>query len=284
MLRLAIAMLGLAGCSGGGTFIPLRDGGGVDLAGIDLAGIDLSGADFAGGGGGDAAGGADLTMPAAKCPTIMILADATGSMGDFAFGGVGASKWTILQNGVQHLLDTYGSQARFGVEVFSSAGLDDQACLMDAQVGISPAAGTAQAIEAMVMQAAPNNGSNVGEAVERAAADPAMRDLQHPPYELLITDGAPNCNTGDQNGSGAFTLGQITSAAGQIPPVHTVVYGFDQGTLDPVMGTMAQDGQEPQAGCGGVIPCYYRATTQMDLSAAIDTVMARIGVPGCDPN
>jgi hypothetical protein len=219
---------------------------------------------------------AGVTLP--KCPNIMFVIDRSGSMAADPNGGFTVpSKWQLAQSAVETEVSRYGVNVPFGLEMFTSSALDNATCYSDTKIDVEPAPGSAAQIAMLIGPAMPDSGTNTGEAIERAAADPAMHDPTRGDYVILITDGDPNCNSGDQLGMAAFTISEITAAAAQSPSVHTVVVGFDgSGGVNPDnLNAMAIAGLEPVSPCNATAgsPCYWSGYTATKFQAAIDRVV-----------
>ena len=212
---------------------------------------------------------------ATACPNVMLVLDQTGSMADNPNGGTNPpSKWELLQGAVDKVLTMYGDQLPFGAELFSTSGgfPNDAQCYADTKISVEPMHGTAAAIRKIVNGSSPTGGTNSGEAIRRAAADPALHDGNRGQYIILITDGDPNCNSNEP----AYTINQIKTAARLNPPIHTFVIGFDgAGGVNPKnLNDMANAGGEPQAGCNGTTkPCYYSATSPQNLNDALQAIL-----------
>jgi hypothetical protein len=230
---------------------------------------------------------------AVKCPNIMLVLDKTGSMRMDPNGGTSMpSKWMLLQQAVTTILNAYGQQVPFGCELYSSNANDDQGCYNDTMIDIEPKDGTAAMIAQLVNAAMPGGGTNTGEAIKRARIDPAMMDTTRGDYIILITDGDPNCNSGDQNGNATYSISEITNAFQQSPTIHTFVIGFDgSGGVNPAnLNAMAMAGGEPRAGCNGMTgnQCYYSANNAQALNDALNTIVNQVtgggefGTTTCD--
>lgn len=228
---------------------------------------------------------------AMKCPNVMFVLDRSGSMVEDPNGRYptpkGTSKWELLQRAVKKILDTYGSQLPFGMEMFTSSAFSDLMCYTDTRIDVEPAHDTSMRILKLLLAAQPDANTNTGEAIKRALNDPAMLERKRGQYLILITDGDPNCNPLDyQNAS--FTTKQIALAAAQ--GIHTFVVGFDgSGGVNPAgLNRMANAGLEPQPDCdGATLPCYYSASNAQAFSDALDKIVrivtgGEFGPMACD--
>lgn len=119
-----------------------------------------------------------------------------------------------------------------------------------------------------------------------------MMDNTRGDYIILVTDGDPNCNSGDQAGTATYTLSEITAAAQQSPTIQTFVIGFDgSGGVNPAnLNAMAMAGGQPRAGCNAMTgnQCYYSANDAMALDAALNGIINMVtgggefGTAACD--
>ena len=228
---------------------------------------------------------------AIKCPNVMFVLDRSGSMAEDPNGNApapkGTSKWELLQSAVQKILTSWADRLPFGLEMFTSGGFSDTACFVDTRIDVEPAHETATQIVTAVLVSKPDSGTNTGEAIRRAAEDPVMKDKSRGQYIILITDGDPNCNSGDYPNA-TYTVSQIKEAAKS--GIHTFVVGFDgSGGVNPSnLNEMAKAGLEPQVGCDGKMrPCYYSAQSAQALSMALDKIITVVtggefGMMTCD--
>jgi hypothetical protein len=229
---------------------------------------------------------------AVHCPNIMFVLDRSGSMDETPNGMIGQhpTKWELLQQAVKNVVTKYGDQVPFGMEMFTSNAFDDTQCYADTMIDVEPAHGTAPEIIMKVMASKPDGGTNTGEAIKRAYVDPAMNDASRGQYIILITDGDPNCNSGDAFNA-MYTIGEIANAAARMPSVHTFVVGFDgSGGVNPDnLNAMAKAGLEPIAGCRSTStsPCYYSASNATAFNDAINKILdiatgGEFGMTMCD--
>ena len=234
---------------------------------------------------------------AVKCPNIMLVLDQSGSMSETPAGTFPKqgekSKWQILQDAIVAVINKYGDQVPFGLELYTGFGADNQECYKLTKIDVEPAHDTAAAIIAKVKAAKPDSGTNTGEAVKRAASSKAMADPSRGQFIVLVTDGDPNCNTGDEGGDAVYTVSEINAAAKRSPPIKTYVIGFDgmSGGVNPDnLNKMAKAGGVPIMGCTGAANsrCYYSASNAQKFIDAINKVINEVvgggefGMAMCD--
>lgn len=234
---------------------------------------------------------------ATPCPNVMLVLDKTGSMSYTKIGN--QSLWEITQQAVSTILTTpvagetitYGDKLPWGLLMFSFSGFGgDSACYDSTAVSVSAAHDTAQTIISIVNGVTDDQvtgTTNTGEGIKRAASDAPMKDTTRGQYIILITDGDPNCNSGDGGGSATYTVSQIAAAAAQNPPVHTFVIGFNAPGTDvkPVnLNAMAIAGKQERANCNksndetqiSANPCYYVASDPTKLNEALDAIIKQV--------
>jgi hypothetical protein len=217
------------------------------------------------------------------CPNIMFVIDQSSSMGEDAMGhdppemGM-PSKFEMAREAVIQLVNTYGDRVAMGLELFrSDAFMSDAKCFSDTMIGVEPAHDQATEIIKQLKAATiePGFHTNTGDAIKRAAQDPALADKARKNYIVLITDGVPSCNSRDLmtlslTGTSDETIDQINAARNALPTIHTIVVGFDataQAIDTANLSAMASSGGEAVKNCGGMTgtPCYYSANDAMTL-------------------
>ncbi len=226
---------------------------------------------------------APLSALATPCPTVMIVLDRSGSMDETPSGdGSGPSKLDIAKTSIGALLSKYGDRIPFGYETFQS---DFSTCSAGIDILVEPMHGASSSVTAAVNATVSGGGTNTGQAIMKAAADPAMRQENRSSYILLITDGEPNC-PGAGTSDPAFTVNEIKKAA--TAGIKTFVIGFGQlPAQDQInMGLMADAGGESctDASCNG--KKFYAADSATALNQALDTISTvltgEIGSGACD--
>lgn len=178
-------------------------------------------------------------------PNILVLLDKSGSMR--------GTKWTQAKNAMQYLMDTYGSQARWGLSLFASdsncaAGIIDVGC----------AENTATAIMNKINSVSPDSNTPIGRTLVAVNQYSGIHDSARLNFVILITDGQPNCDPDATNYS--------IKAAGALyaSGVKLFVIGFGSGVNPTTLNNMAN------AGGSGT---YYQADNQQQLQSALDTIV-----------
>jgi len=219
---------------------------------------------------------------AAPCPYIQIVLDRSGSMGDTPDNGVptatSPSKWDIGKAAIQKFLMTYGGRLPIGFLTFQSGGLACTDFSMEAV--IPPAHNTSAMILQKLNALMPAGGTNTGEAIDQAAKMIGMSQMSmpgHPAggYIILITDGQPNCNSGDGT-LPTFTVGEIGKALMMKIPTFAVGFGKLAGSDASNLDMMAKAGGKPCTGtaCNG--HSYYVGDSATTLNMAIDAISQQI--------
>lgn len=227
---------------------------------------------------------------ARKCPNVLFVVDTSGSMLEL-LNGKPPNKWILAKTAIASALQKYGSRIPFGLELFGSRGGVLQ-CYSDTAINVLPGHGQASYINNVLNRYTvdPNAGTNTGEAIKRAYTDGKLDDPARGNYIVLVTDGDPNCDRGD-NMTATYTVSEITNATKKNPTIHTFVVGFEgQGEVNPDnLNAMAQAGLEPRDGCNPKDPhkpCYYSATTSQQFLEAMDVIVAGLlntsVIGGCD--
>ena len=225
---------------------------------------------------------------AKACPNIMLVLDQSLSMAQDAAGNdppVGPSKWKLLQDGVINVVKMYGGHVPFGLELFSTHQWhNDQRCFSETAITVELGHQSGGDIIAAIKAATPFADTNTGEAIKRAYIDTALAgDPARTRLIILVTDGNPDCNSGDtQTGTADYTVSEIANAAAK--GIKTYVIGFDGSGVKPAnLDSMASaGGVETHANCGSgkmpADPCYYRAGGSLtDFVAVLDKILRDAG-------
>ncbi len=213
-------------------------------------------------------------------PDLLIVLDRSGSMMLNPEGFIGGqTRWTIMKNALQELLDARESNIRFGLTVFPT----DEDCAVDpgARVGIDLNNGSA------IMDYL-NSISYGGNTPAQYALIEALAYYQTIPvnpegqYVLFATDGAPNCGGDPPNvdiSSNEETVQAVEDLASA--GYNTFVLGFGSsffGLDTQVLNDAALAGQEPKPNGP---PHYYFADDADSLQEALDQIAGGIFVPSC---
>lgn len=213
---------------------------------------------------------------AEKCPLVVIVLDRSGSM-DTTVPGTSKSRWQVATEALTQLVQTKGDQLPFGLLTFTE--LNFASCTdFSAEAKISPATGTKQMILQQLMTLMPADGTNTGQAVDKAV-EMINQQLTTDPsrtkgFIILVTDGAPACAPSGQS-EPKFTVDRI--AAAKAAGVDTFVVGMPGVVID-AMNMMSAAGGHPCSGCtsGGQAVSFYDASSPQALQQALDAITSSI--------
>jgi hypothetical protein len=217
---------------------------------------------------------------AGRCPLVTVVLDGSGSMDISIGGGSSLTRWDVAIEAVKKLLAS-NQNLPWGLVTFGDNGTSCTDFSND--VVVPPATGgvkkVTMEITTLGMMPAGGPGTNTGEAIDKGNMISSMVFASEPDrpgqYMILITDGSPNCNSGDSSNA-AFTTARIAAALQK--GIKTFVVGFGGLT-----GTAATN-MEAMAGAGGV-PCmgaacngnkWYAADSAATLQAALDAIAGQI--------
>lgn len=213
-------------------------------------------------------------------PDLLIVLDRSGSMslapGLFPFG---TSKWVIMKDSLQTVLNARQHNIRFGLTVFPT----DNDCAVDPGARVPIDLANAGPIMTYLNGISANGNTPAAQGLEEALAyyqSIAVNEAGR--YVLFATDGEPNCG-GDppdvEIGTATETVAAVTALANA--GIKTYVLGFDMGFLgmqSAVLNDSALAGLVPRQGGP---PHYYEANDAASLQAALDTIAGGIIVPSC---
>lgn len=212
-------------------------------------------------------------------PDLLIVLDRSGSM--MLAPGInpmGTSKWQIMKESLQAVLDARDSNIRFGLTVFPT----DDACGVDPGARVEIALNNGSAIVQYLNSTSPNGNTPAQFALQEALAYyGTIAPNPEGQYVLFATDGIPNCGGDPPNvdiDSNAETVQAVEdlAAAG----IHTFVLGFGGlfGLDSQVLNDAAQAGLEPKPNGP---PYFYHADDSATLQSALDTIAGGIITPSC---
>lgn len=189
-------------------------------------------------------------------PNVLIVLDRSGSMSS-TIGGM--TKWAIAVASVNTMLANYGTQVRFGLNLFEPPTSGSCAA---GQVMVDVGPSTTSQIMSALSATGPGGTTPIGGTLAALATYQPLRDSQRENYVLLLTDGEESCGG---NGTAA-----ATALRGQTPEVKTFVVGFGSGVDASELEAIAVAGGTGPA-TGGMH--YYQA----DDAASLATVFEDIG-------
>jgi hypothetical protein len=109
-------------------------------------------------------------------------------------------KWkdllTVLTDPTTGILPRYQATIRFGLAMFpgDAAQQGGNPCTVGS-IFEDPVEYNGSYITNDLQTASPGGGTPTADTLNQLAQDPALNDPLHTPYVLIVTDGAPNCNT-----------------------------------------------------------------------------------------
>ena len=215
---------------------------------------------------------------ASKCPNLVIILDKSGSMTESPSGGSappGGSKWELAKTAIKELVKTYDGQLPIGLALFAS----DSGCGA-ARLDIPPDYETAGKITMLIDSKQPDSSTPTSEAITSISKEAVLHDPSRQQYMLLLTDGAPNCASGEPT----TTVNAIKSAHMQSPSITTFVLGFGSlpASAATAMDDMAVAGGAPSVGTPRK---FYTAEDLTTLKAALEKIFSVVlgeGTGLCD--
>lgn len=217
-----------------------------------------------GGAGSDASCGGMQFELARVPPNVMLVLDRSGSMGDSIGGGSATSKWTDLKNAISGLVQSYDSQVRLGVSLFSSDGN----C---APGQITPyAANNGSTVMSKINGDSPGGNTPTAATLQAVLTSGLLNDPTRENVVVLATDGLPNCNDVD-------VTSRITALYNATPSVKTYVIGVGDDTASNpgLLNQWADAGHTAQTGATH----YFQTGSPAALKNAFDTIVN--GVVSC---
>lgn len=220
--------------------------------------------------------GGTPTAQASKCPNLVIVLDKSASMTSAPSGATpppGGSKWELAKVALKELLKTHDGQLPVGIALFAS----DAGCGA-ARLDIAPDYGTASKIGMLIDTRSPDSSTPTSESITSVARETALHDPSRSQYLLLLTDGEPNCASGEPT----TTVNAIAAAQMQTPSITTFVVGFGvlSAAASAAMDRMAEAGGAPSM---GTPQKFYAATDLTTLKASLEKIFSIVGGAGaCD--
>lgn len=212
---------------------------------------------------------------------VLVVLDRSGSM--YTSGGFltpEVDKWTPAVNAVNSAVGARASSVAFGLMKFGTGeGCDP------GSVDVMPQLGATELVQQSLRgRPADITGGMTPTAQSLAAAGESLAGVEGDSYILLVTDGAPNCNTkeglgGECNCPGGVcdyweqclddnrTVSTIESLASN--NIKTFVIGYDTGGLTDVLNRMAAAGDTGNSQ-------YIAVNDQASLSSALESLTSQV--------
>jgi hypothetical protein len=212
-------------------------------------------------------------------PDLLIVLDRSGSMMmPPGMNLTGPTKWQIMTDALEQLLDLRESNIRFGLTVFPT----DEDCAVDPGARVEIALDNAQPINGYLDSTGPGGNTPAHFALQEALAYYATIPVNpEGRYVLFATDGIPNCG-GDPPNVDIETNAETVAAVEDLAAadIHTFVLGFGGlFGLDPeTLNDAAQAGLEPRPNGP---PYFYHADDASELQSALDAIAGGIIFPSC---
>jgi hypothetical protein len=234
---------------------------------------------------------------AGTCPNLAIIVDRSGSMLDNVAGTAPMagelSRWQIAKNAITTLVTQYDGKLPMGISFFPKAASSCATSGFAVNPGYGTKASILQALDnPQVTPVAAALTPTCG-AIDAIAADPSMKDASRGQYILLVTDGAPRCqSTAGCTCDACNSLGAVYAAIESVrlanmqsPSIHTFVVGFggNLGAAEKLnLNDMAKEGGEANPD-----PAfdYYPAESEAALAMQLDRIIRTItGAGDAGPN
>jgi Ca-activated chloride channel homolog len=202
--------------------------------------------------------GGELFQSTRVASNFLIVLDQSCSMREDVGG---SSKWSAASSAVKQVTSTFGSQIRFGLEMFPGPDHCQQGSMF-----VPVADNTAAQISSSLPPDSTGSGTPIGLSLQLAENAPELKDATRSNNVLLITDGKENCS-----GNPVQSVKNMFAAG-----IKTYVVGFG-GEVDAAMlSTMATEGGTARSGTVK----YYQADQPSDLNTALNNIAQ--GALGCD--
>ncbi len=211
-------------------------------------------------------------------PNILVVLDRSGSMDD-------DNRWDQAVPAIQSVTANLGEGIAFGLEMYPSGdgGRGSSQCTVANGPDVMPATGMADEIANVLNASGPGGRTPTASAL--GAAKAALQGLSGSSYVLLVTDGAPNCNTAldpqtctcSTGGGGGCDAVSCLDDAGSVAAVQalkdagipTYVIGFDtQPAWEQVLTNMAA--------AGGTGQTYFPVTDGTTLTSALANLAGNV--------
>ncbi|MEN9798112.1 MAG: hypothetical protein RL653_1808 [Pseudomonadota bacterium] len=217
-----------------------------------------------------------------RCPNVLLVFDASGSMGA-TVSGANKDRYTVGREAVASLLSANTQNFRYGLEMF---GLDvgGDICSISSPTcdypnpstcdSVQCEYSTAQRINTVLNLNGPDGLTPTGPAVSTALQRADMKDATRKRYLVLITDGDPyGCSSTDNDYPEAISALTQARNAG----IKTYVLGFAGGTPENLNAMAQAGGTARNAACTDTQPCYYNASNASELNAALQAIVNAVG-------
>lgn len=217
---------------------------------------------------------------AGRCPNVLLVFDASGSMGANV-DGTNKDRFQVGREAVASLLASNTQNFRYGLELF---GLGATGCDVSDAVCSYPSPATCQSVQCeystaqninTVLNLSSADGlTPTGPALTRAVQRADMKDATRKRFVVLITDGDPyGCSSSDNDYAESLAALNAARNAG----IKTYVLGFAGGTPSNLNAMAQAGGTARNNSCTDANPCFYDASNTAEFNAALLAIVNAVG-------
>ncbi|MCC6644654.1 MAG: VWA domain-containing protein [Polyangiaceae bacterium] len=192
----------------------------------------------------------------------------------------GKTKWEMAVAALSAMTKQFDAQIRFGLTMFPDRQGDK--CTQESSILVPIGDSTSAAISSLLQASLVTTDVNypdgpcstsIDTGILQSNKEPGLFDPAHPPYALLLTDGAQStgCNVAG-GAAGAEKIITNMKAAG----IAVFVVGFGDAVNEAQLDAFAKAGGVPAAATS---PMFYKAEDDASLAAALSAIAGK--ATGC---
>jgi len=223
---------------------------------------------------------APLAAAQVRCPNVLLVFDASGSMG-IKVEGTNKDRFRVGREAVASLLSGNTQKFRYGLELFGvgvdGCGVSDATCSYPSPStcqSVQCDYSTSPHINAVLTASGPEGLTPTGPAMSRVLQRADMKDATRKRFVVLITDGDPyGCSPSDNDYP--ETLAALTAARNA--GIKTYVLGFAGGTPANLNAMAEAGGTARNTSCTEANPCFYDASNTAEFNAALLAIVGAVG-------